>query len=79
MDKLTNTEVPPKETFYSKLKQNSITDKEYKQAVDCWNNTGCETIKDFMMLYLKTDVLLSVDVFEKFRNNCLEYFEIDPC
>ena len=32
-----------------------------------------------MMLYLKTDVLLSVDAFEKFRNKCLEYYEIDPC
>ena len=32
-----------------------------------------------MMIYLKTDVLLSVDVIEKFRAMCLEYFEIDPC
>ena len=74
-----NTELPPKEAFYSKLKQSSISDKEYKQALDCWNNTGCETIKNYMMLYLKTDVLLSVDVFEKFRDKRLEYYEIDPC
>ena len=74
MDKLKNTELPPKEAFYSKLKQNSITDKEYKQALDCWNKTECLTIKDYMMLYLKTDVLLSIDVFEKFRDSFLQYF-----
>ena len=79
MNKFDNTELPPKEAFYSKLKQSGITDKEYKQAIDCWNNTGCETIKDYMMLYLKTDVFLWVDVFEKFRDNCLEYNEIDSC
>ena len=61
------------------MKQSGITDIEYKQALDCWNNTGCKTIEDYMMLYLKTDVLLSVDVFEKFRDKCLEYYEIDPC
>ena len=39
-----------------KLKQSGITDKEYKQAIDCWKDTKCETIKDYMTLYLKTDV-----------------------
>ena len=78
VDKLHEATLPPKEAFYSKLKQSGITDKEYNQAIDCRNNTGCET-KDYMMLYLKTDVLLSVDVFESLRNKCLEYYEIDPC
>ena len=79
IDKLHETTLTPKEAFFSKLKQSGITDKEYKQAIDCWKDTKCETIKNYMMLYLKTDVLLSVDVFEKFRAMCLEYYEIDPC
>ena len=79
IDKLQETTLPPKEAFYSKLKQSGITDKEYKQAIDCWNNTGCETIKDYMMLYLKADLLLSVDVFEKLRDKCLQYYETEPC
>ena len=79
IDKLHETTLPPKEAFYSKLKQSGITDKDYKQAKDCWNNTRCKSIKDHMMLYLKTDVLLSVDVFERLRDKFLEYYEIDPC
>ena len=79
INNLYETTLPPKEALYSKLNQSGITDKEYKQAFDCWRVTKCETIKDYMMLYLKTDVLLSVDVFEKFRAMCLEYYEIHPC
>ena len=79
IDKLHETTLPPKEAFYSKLKQSCITDKEYKQAIDCWNNSGCKSIKVYMMLYFKTDVLLSADVFERLRDKCLECYEIDPC
>ena len=46
MDKLNNTEISPKEAFYSKLKQSGITDKKYQQALDCWNKTGCNTIEE---------------------------------
>ena len=70
IDNLHETTLPPKEAFYSKLRQSGITDNEYKQAIDCWNSTGCKSIKDYMMLYLKTDVLLSVDVFERLRDKC---------
>ena len=79
IDKLYETTLPPKEAFYSNLKQSGITGKEYKQAIDCWKDTGCKSIKDYVMLHLKADVLLSVDVFERLRDKFLEYSEIDTC
>ena len=37
-----------------------------------------KTMKDYHNLYLKCDVLLLVDVFEKFRNNSLTSYRLCP-
>ena len=38
-----------------------------------------KNIGDYHHHYLKKDVLLLVDVFEKSISTCLKYYELDPC
>ena len=44
-----------------------------------WNVFGMKTFGEYHDLYLKCDVLLLCDVFEKFMDTCLEYYGLDPC
>ena len=37
------------------------------------------TMGDYHGFYLKKDVLLLANVFEKFINTYLEYYGLDPC
>ena len=54
--------------------QVKISDKEYNHFLNVWN----KLMKDYHDLYLKCDVLLSADVFDKFRNNSLNNCGLCP-
>ena len=38
----------------------------------------CTDISDYHALYVQRDTLLLADVFENFRNKCLEIYRLDP-
>ena len=58
-------ELPSKEKLYSSLEGKNICDTAYEQVLQVWNEIEIKTMKGYNELYLKCDVLLSVDVFEK--------------
>ena len=78
LEKLKETELPPKEAFYSKLNDEGISDKDYTHAQRVWKAFGMKTLEDYHNLYNKLDVLLLADVFENFRDICIKNYNLDP-
>ena len=69
--------LPPKKAFYSKLNLEDISDKGYNHAQKVFEEY-CTDIRDYHDMYVQTDTLLLLDVFEKFRDTCIEINGLDP-
>ena len=78
-DKFDCSCLPSKKCFFSSLKGKGISDKKHDRACRVWNVFGMKPFGEYHDLYLKCDVLLLCDVFEKFIDTCLEYYGLDPC
>ena len=71
-EKFEETQLPPQDKCYSKLNDCEVSDKDYQHAQKVWEVFKIENIGEYHDLYLKSDVLLLADVFEEFRNVCME-------
>ena len=77
-ERFDETLLPNKKDFYSSLNMEEITDVDYmhvKREFKIFNN---KNIGDYYDLYVQSDTLLLADVFENFRNKCIEIYEHDP-
>ena len=76
-DRFNEISLPPKKDFYSELISKDISDNDYQHAQKEFKEY-CKDMGDYYDLYVQTDTLLLADVFENFRNKCLEINELDP-
>ena len=53
LNKLSEPQLPPKETFYSKLNGEHISDEDYEYAQKVWEAFDCKTLKHYHDLYLQ--------------------------
>ena len=76
--------------FYSSTKDGKIGDdgkksdghislKDYLTCEKIWDKFDIKDMGDYHDHYLKKDVLLLADVFEKFIDTCLKFYGLDPC
>ena len=78
MGKLDEISLPPKEAFYSKLRDEGITDEDCPHAQTVWKEFNIESMKDYHNLYNLSDVLFLPDIFENFRNIFMKHYGLDP-
>ena len=75
--RFSENKLPDKSKFFSSLKDSGVNEKEYEKAVNVWKVFKIENIGEYHDLYVKTDILLLVDVFEKFVESCVNYYRLD--
>lgn len=78
-DKFDDQQLHSKDSFYSILTVEGITDEQYNHAQKVWDTFNMNTIGEYHDLYLRSDILLLADVFENFRKICLQQYKLDPC
>ena len=62
-----------------KISDGHISVKDYLTCEKSWDKFEMKNMADYHDHYLKKDVLLLADVFEKFIGTCLKYYGLDPC
>ena len=55
-----------------------ITDADYAHTKRVCRDFEIKKLGEYYDLYVQSDTLLLADVFENFRNICLETYELDP-
>ena len=70
--------LPSKESFYSNLSMENIDDIDYRHGNNVFKRFKLKNLGEYHDLYVQSDTLLLADVFENFRNKCLEVYELDP-
>ena len=67
----------PKSLFYSELDLEDISDKNYLHVQKVWDVFQIKNLGEYHDLYVQTDTLLLADVYEKFREKCIEIYGLD--
>ena len=62
-----------------KIADGLITVKDYLMCNKIWDKFEIKNMGNYHDHYLKKDVLLLADIFEKFTDMCLKFYELDPC
>ena len=77
-NKFNEKALPGKESFYSSLTMEDISETNYAHANNVFKKFNLNNLGEYHDLYVRSDTLLLADVFENFRYACMKNYELDP-
>ena len=77
-ERFDETSLPDKGSFYTSLNMENIDDIDYRHGNNKFQKFKLKNLAGYHNLYVQSDILLLVDVFENFRNMCIKVYELDP-
>ena len=77
-EKFNEYKLPDKELFYSELNKEHINNEDYAHAQKVWDTFNINNLGEYHDLYVQSDTALLADVFENFRDKCIEIYRLDP-
>ena len=77
-EKFDETALPSKKDFNSSLNLEDTSNDDYVHAQKVWGVFEINNLGEYQDLYVQSDSLLLADVYENFRNMCLDKYGLDP-
>ena len=78
-ERFIETSLPEKENIYTHLNMEYNTDADYTHAKKVCKDFEIKNLGEYHDLHVQSgNTLLLADVFENFRNMCLEIYDLDP-
>ena len=65
----------PNKKYFNK---EHTTDEDYLHAQKVWNTFKIKNLGEYHDFYVQSDTASLADVFENFRDNCIDNYELDP-
>ena len=76
-EKFNETALLPKNDLYGNLNLENISGEDYVHAKKVCDVFKIKNLGEYHDLYVKIDTLLLVDIYENFRNMCLNIYKLD--
>ena len=77
-DRFNEEKLSHKSDFYSSLNMEDISEIDYRHTFKVFNKFNIKNLGEYHDLHVQSDTILSANVFESFRNLCLNTYILDP-